>query len=196
MHPRLLIGQSVPSLKGEGTVILRDSQDAKDWQEAVKALLAGDVRERATQLAEEDDDMLAVVHQSIELFQNNGDLVPGTRQFDKELADRFVTLVKPYEVRIDGKLNGYSIQVQPLIDQLRGQIKTERAARTPIPPAATAAAGAPGGAASPAAPAGGVPTQQPAPGPQAGIPAKAGASSEQEDFSVLFGSIGLPNMRI
>ena len=32
--------------------------------------------------------------------------------------------------------------------------------------------------------------------PQAGIPSKAGSGAEKEDFSTLFGTIGLPNLQI
>jgi hypothetical protein len=89
-------------------------------------------------------------------------------------------MAKPYEVRVEGKLQGYSIPVQPIIDQMRTLIK----ARTAAP-----AAPAPPPAAAPVPRA----TLEP---PQAGIPAKAGSSSEKEDFSTLFGTIGLPNLQI
>ena len=39
LHPRMLVGQEVPSLNGDGMETLRDSKDAQDWQEAVKELL-------------------------------------------------------------------------------------------------------------------------------------------------------------
>lgn len=67
-----------------------------------------------------------MIHGSIELFQNNPDLVPGTRQFDAQLAADFVRVAKPYEVRTDGKLQGYSIPVQGLVDQLRRQVTAAR----------------------------------------------------------------------
>lgn len=190
-HPRLLIGEEVPAIGKDGTEKLRDSDDAREWQEAVKALLVDEVRERASRNQSDDDGNLQVLHQSIELFQNNADLVPGTRQFDRELATRFTTLAKPYELRVDGKLYGYSIPAQPLIEQLRAQITTERAAAPiaaqPTPPSV---AGAPA-AAEP------VNTQAPAEPPQAGIPAKAGTSApDAEGFGALFGTIGLPNFRI
>lgn len=185
----MLVGTEVPSLTGgDGAKeVLRDAADAREWQEAVKVLLTDEVRERATKSMEENKGILDTVHQSIELFRDNKDLVPGTRQFDRQLADRFATMVKPYELRVDGKLHGFTIPVQPLIDQLRAALVRERAA---APPAAAAPAAAATGrqAGRPAAP---------ADPPQAGIGAKAGsASDDAEDFSTLFGTLGLPNLRI
>ena len=186
-HPRLLVGTQVPSLTGdEGQMeTLRDASDAREWQEAVKSLLTEEVRERAEKSMEENKGILDTVHASIELFTQNKDLVPGTRQFNRQLADRFAAMAKPYELRVDGKLHGYTIPVQPLIDQLRTQIANER-------PAAPAAAqpekrgpGRPKGSGKPVDP------------PQRGIKAKAGSESgEAEDFSTLFGTLGLPNIRI
>ena len=182
----MLVGKEVPSLTGpEGsTETLRDANDAREWQEAVKQLLTEEVRERATRSLEENKGILETVHQSIELFAQNKDLVPGTRQFDRQLADRFASMAKPYELRVEGKLHGFSIPVQPLIDSLRAQLVAERAA-------APQTAGAPAAAAPGKAPA------KPADPPQAGIGTKAGSSSDDaEDFSTLFGTLGLPNLRI
>lgn len=186
--PRMLVGTQVPAIGKEGTETLRDSQDARDWQEAVKQLLSDEVRDRSTRAMEGSSEMLQVVHQSIELFQNNADLVPGTKQFDKELADQFVKLAKPYELRVEGKLNGYTIPVQPLVEQIRAQLVGTRAA--------AAAAAAPVAPAAPAKPAAPATAQRPAKPPQAGIPSSAGASSEEESFDALFGTIGLSGFRI
>lgn len=180
-HPRLLVGTQVPAIGKEGTETLRDTNDAREWQEAVKSILVEEVRDRAGRKLDESKDFLQTVHASIELFQNNVDLVPGTKNFDIELANRFAKLAAPYELRVDEKLQGYSIPVQPIIDQLRTQLTAERAAK----PAAPAAA-----AKVPAAPA-----RQVDP-PQAGISSKAGSGGSGEDFSTLFGTIGLPNLQI
>jgi len=181
----MLVGTEVPALQGEPGQMetLRDANDAREWQEAVKQLLTDEVRERATREMESNEDIINTVHASIELFALNKDLVPGTRQFDRALADRFAKMAEPYELRVEGKLHGYTIPVQPLIEQLRAQLARERAA-APAPAAAPAAAqrGRPRKAADP---------------PQAGIPSKAGSSSsDEEDFSTLFGTLGLPNFRI
>lgn len=182
-HPRLLIGTEVPRIGTEGTETLRDSADAAEWQEAVKQQLVAEIKDRAVRLAEAGSADLVTVHGAIDLFQNNVDIVPGTKQFDRELADRFVKLAKPYEARNDGKLYGYTIPVQGLLSQLRTQIASERAA-------APAAAAAPVAAAAPAAAA--APVEQ----PQAGIPSKAGSGTDAEDFSTLFGTLGMPGFRI
>lgn len=181
---RMLVGTTVPALNGQGEEVLRDTADAREWQEGVKHLLVEELRGRANQALDENKDFLSTIHASIELFQKNPDLLPGTRDFDVALADRFAKMATPYELRVDGKLQGYSIPVQPLIDQLRDALVAERSAGVQPPAPATAA---PPAAAAPAAP-----VEQ----PQAGIPSKAGNSSEKEDFSTLFGTLGLPNLQI
>lgn len=187
-HPRLLVGTQVPAIGKEGFETIQDTNDAREWQEAVKGLLVEEVRDRAGRALEADSTVLNTLHQSIELFQKNTDLIPGTKSFDVELANRFATLVKPYEHRVEGKLHGYSIPVQPIIDQLRAQVTSERAA-APVPPGTPASGAA---ASKPAAPA--KPAAEP---PQAGISSQAGSAGEdKEEFSTLFGTIGLPNLRI
>jgi hypothetical protein len=185
----MLVGKQVPALNGaEGEMeTLRDANDAREWQEAVKVLLTDEVRERATAAMEENKGILDTVHASIELFTKNPDLVPGTRQFDRQLADRLAGMLKPYELRVEGKLHGYTIPVQPLVESLRASLVAERAAARPAAADAAAAATArPGARSVPAADA-----------PQAGIGSKAGsAGGEAEDFSTLFGTLGLPNLRI
>ena len=180
-HPRLLAGTEVPAIGKEGTEILRDSADAKEWQEAVRALLVAEIEESAKSKMEESGGQLQTLHASIDLFKNNPDLIPGTKQFNRELADKFAALAKPYEIRQDGNgpLLGYSITVQPIIEALRmqqAQPATVQAAGSPTPPAS--------------------PPAEPPAAPQAGIQSKAGSASETEDFSTLFGTIGLPHLQI
>lgn len=183
-HPRMLVGMEVPSIGKDGTEVLRDSTDAAEWKEAVQEQLVAEIKDRAIRLAESGGGELTTVHAAIELFQNNIDLVPGTQQFDRALADRFVTLAEPYKAMSDGKFVGYSIPVQPLVNQIRAQLVAERAI-------APAAAPAPAAAAAPVVPVVAVDA------PQAGIQSKAGGSGEDaSDFSALFGTIGLPGLRI
>lgn len=206
MHPRQLIGTQVPRIGGEGMETLKDSDDAKEWQDAVKSILVEEVRDRATRQMEENAGFLDTVHASIELFQNNTDLIPGTKEFDVELANRFANLAAPYELRVEEKLQGYSIPVQPIIDAIRKQLVEERAQgkSAESPPAAASGESKPAaaetqaaGAAAPPATAPAAPASTPAADPpQAGIQSKAGNSSENEDFSTLFGTIGLPNLQI
>ncbi len=195
-HPRVMVGEQVPDLKGgDGMTTIRDEADAQSWQEAVKSLLTEEVTSRAEKAAESTTDLMNTVHASIDLFRNNADLVPGTKDFDVELANRLTSIVKPYEVRIDGKLHGYSLPVQPLVDQLRELLKAERekASAAGSPPAAggtAAAPAAPAAAGAPSTPAAAVGDQ-----PQAGITSKPGSSGEgKEDFSTLFGTLGLPDL--
>ena len=54
LHPRRLVGQEVPSSTGDGMETLRTSEDAREWQDAIKDLLADEIRERAEQISEED----------------------------------------------------------------------------------------------------------------------------------------------
>lgn len=183
----------MPKLDGsEGMEVLRDAADAAEWQEAAKSLLVQEVRDRASKAIEDSSDLLTTVHQSIELFQNNADLIPGTKDFDVELANEFSELMKPYEARDDEKkLLGYSIPVQPIINKLRSDLAAKRAAK-PEAPAAPASSND-----SPGSPAQQAPAKQEDP-PQAGISSKAGESSDKDDFSTLFGTISpeLRDMRI
>ena len=98
---------------------------------------------------------------------------------------------KPYEVRVDGKLTGYSIPIQPLVEQERARLVLERAQK-PTSQAAPAAPAAPQVKAGTTAP---PPAPEPQEGPQAGIQSRAGSSSEQETFDDLFGTIGLSGFR-
>lgn len=189
-HPRLLVGAKVPNLRGEGEETLRDAKDAEEWQGAVKALLGDEIRERAAKLGEGRKDSMRTLHGAIELFQNNSDLVPGTRQFDKELADNVMKFAKPYSVRVDGKLHGFSIDIQPLVAQEREALAAAR----------TAAKAAPPPEAAPPAPVGrprGSKKEPAGHAPQAGIKSQAGSSADgAEDFDELFATIGLRGMRV
>lgn len=172
---------------------LRDVKDAENWQEAIKSLLVEEVQSRAQAAVETQTAFLETVNNSVKLFQDNPDLIPGTKQFDKELGDRFAALAKPYETRVEGKLMGYAIPVQPLIDSLRATLVTERSAKaaTPAPAAASPAAA---GTGTPVVP----PPPKPEDLPQEGISSKAGSGGgeKEDDFSTLFGTIGLPDFKI
>lgn len=155
----------------------------------MKSILVEEIKSRAQKDLDENKDFLNTLHASVELFTQNSDLVPGTKQFDTELANRFATLAQPYELRVEGKLQGYSIPVQPIIDSIRAQLTAERATKAASSPATAAPAAA---ASSPGA-GEGVQAGDP---PQAGIESKAGNSAEVEDYSTLFGTLGLPGLRI
>jgi hypothetical protein len=197
-HPRALVGQEVPSMVGEGMEVLRDSADARDWQDAAKQQLAAEVKARAERQSDAVKPMMQTLHASVELFRQNHDLIPNTRQFDRELADRFAALSKPYELRVEGKLSGFSIPVQPLVDSVRAQLVAERAAKV-TPPAPPAPAGQPTAQQQRAAEQtrNDVGQFHNPDAPQAGIQSKAGMSGESaEDYSALWGTLGLPNLRL
>lgn len=192
--PYLLVGQKVPAIGREGDQIIRDVEDAKGWQDAVRSLLVAEVKGKAAEAMDADGStQLQTVHASIKMFQDNADLVPKTKTFDADLANRVTSTAKPYEIRNEaGKLLGYSIPLQGIIDQTREALKVERAAAaTAAAPAAAATAAAP--AAGQAATGAAAPAGEP---PQAGITSKAGSSTESEDYSTLFGTLGLSNFTI
>jgi hypothetical protein len=178
-HPRQLVGEKVPDLRpGKGPEdfeTLKDSADAAEWQEMVKRILVDEIKDKATKALEANSSAHTVTQQAIAIFQNNKDLVPKTKEFDKELADEFIKIAGSYALKDDkGKTLGFSIPVQPIIDQVRASLQARRAA---APPAT--------GETPPATP--------PAPGepPQQGIPSKPGAAADQNTFvSDLFGTLG------
>lgn len=179
-HPRELVGMEVPKVNGQpGFEKLRDAQDAADWQEAMKRLLVAEVQGRVSTKQDELRGTYDTIHASIDLFRNNVDMVPGTKQFDNELAKRFVDMTKEYELRSDGKLVGYSVNVQPLINQIRAGLGRERAAQQP-PKAAPAAAAGPTAQQQRAAEQPRNPVGQ-FDAPQAGIQSRAGSSAGTGD---------------
>lgn len=194
------MGRTVPRADGqEGTETLRDSADAQEWQEAIKQMLTAEINARTAKAMEDNSGILNTVHASLDLFKNNPELIPGTKKFDVELANRVTTLLEPYEVREGGKFHGYAIPTQPIINQLKAQIAAERAAKaaaaTGAPPAPGQAAGAPAAPATQAA----APPAAPAPEPpQTAIQSKAGSGEHPEDFGDLFATIhpALRDMRI
>ena len=191
--PRYLIGKQVPRADGtEGTETLRDAQDARDWQDEIKKQLGREVTRRIEAARAENNGMMEVLNNSVQLFQSNPDIVPNSKQFDKELADEFTALIKPFEVRNDsGKLVGWKVDVKPMLVTLRQQLNNRRvasAASTSAPPQGTPTAQQGRAAAQPRNE-GGQWTNPDA--PQAGIPSSAGQSgNDGENLDALFGSLG------
>lgn len=178
-HPLELVGQKLPPLSEDGAdVTYTTAAEVREWQDAVKAVLGRGLQSRVEAMRVEDNEVLSVVHTSIELFQNNHDLIPGSTGFNKPLADQVARLVKPYELRLGEKLTGYSIDIQGIVDQARGQLTTAPAA---TPPAPVKKAGAKKAAAP----------------PQGGIASKAGTSGpEGEDFTPMWNALGIPSIPI
>ena len=184
---RIMVGKTVPSLDGEGTEVLRDEEDVRSWKTALKSILVDEVKDRASSLLEDSGPYLNTIHASLEMFKNNVDLIPGTKDFDKELADKFAVFAKPYEVRDDEeKLIGWSIPTQPIINQLRADLVAARGAKSDPPP--TEKTEQKGEVTQPAS------SKSEDDPPQVGITSKAGSSTESEDFSTLFGTLA-PELR-
>ena len=138
-HPRQLIGTEVPSVTGEGMERLKDSNDARDWQDGVKKLLIDEVASRVDASREQLSGVYSTVHASIDMFRNNHDLIPGTKGFDRELADAVAQAAQPYELRAKDKLVGYSIPIQPVINAVRQQLANTRGQSAGAAAATTAA---------------------------------------------------------
>ena len=185
-HPRELVGLEVPSVTGSGKERLRDTQDARDWQEATSQLLKQEVDSIAKAKSDDMAPTMSILQDSIQRFQNNPDLIPGTKQFDKELADKFAEIAKAYEYRVNGKLFGYQVNVQPLINSIRADLEKQRGAQgvqqqqkqQQRQQQAQQQARTPDGRFD---------------GPQAGIPSKAAQAGEPgEDMSAFWGGVGIP----
>lgn len=178
MHPLELVGQELPAIDGtDGTVTFRTPEEVEQWQGAVRTILTRELEQAVIQRRQESDEILDVVHNSIQMFQANPDLVPGSKSYNKALASEFVRIAEPYALRMNGKLTGYSIPVQGLIDRVRAQVKAASAAPAAAPAKKAAAA--------------------PAAKPQAGIPSKAGAGGGQgEDYAPMWKALGIDSVPI
>lgn len=192
---RMLVGQEVPSLTGPGMERLRDSADARDWQEAVKQMLVGEVESRVEKARDAQRDVSTAIHASIELFRNNTDLIPGTAEFDKDLADAFASQVKDYVVKgPNGKIVGYMVPVQPIINALRAQLAATRTAATAAPAAAAGAAEQAAAATATARQAAAAAQARAADGrfeaPQAGVRSQAGRSADPSEGDEAAGVLG------
>lgn len=190
MHPYRLVNQTVPSLvPGEPDKKLRDTQEARDWQEATAQLLKEEadalVKDRQAEIAP----IMGVIQDSVMLFQNNPDLVPRTQQYDKELADRVMEIGKSYEYRVGGKLLGYHTNMQPIINSIRADLAKSRGASGERSNQARTEQQRQQAAAQARTESG----QFAVDGPQAGITSKAGMSGEEgEDYSAFISALGLP----
>lgn len=177
LHPLELVGKELPSIDGSDTpLVFRTATEVEQYQSAVETILSRELQADVVQRRQQSDEILDVVHASIQLFQDNPDLVPGAKSYNKALAAEFVRTAEPYALRMNGKLTGYSIPVQGLVDQARARVK-----------------------AAPATPAAKAPAKKAAPGakPQAGIPSKAGAGGgEGEDFGPMWKALGIDSAPI
>lgn len=177
LHPMELVGQPLPPLDGsEQDVVFNSVQDVKDWQDAVKTVLRREMQASISNMASHDADIREVLDSSIDLFRTNPDLIPGSKTYNKELAVQFTRMAAPYALRMDGKVTGYSIPVQGMVDQIRGSL----AARKPA-----------------AAPAAKAPAKKVAAPPQGGLQSRAGVSGAgEEDFTPMWNALGIKDVPI
>jgi len=194
-QPRQLIGKTVPKTDGtEGDEVLKDSADAREWQETVRAELIKEVRDRTSRKADEARSSMETLHSSLKLFQDNADLVPDTKQFDLELATQFLAFARAYEKVEDGKFVGYTIPVQPLVDQVRATLTAARTAAAAATGAAAPTAQQQAAAAQARNQAGQFTNPD---APQAGIQSRAGNSAEgKEDMTAFWATLGLPDLQL
>lgn len=133
LTPRELIGKQVPSFNKDGNETLRDRDDAKDWLETLNETLSREVELKVERKMEETRDVTNTLQESIQLFQNNTDMIPNTKNFDPELVSRFYKVAKHYTQTRDGKIIGFAVNVQPLINEIRQDLAKERATK-PVAP--------------------------------------------------------------
>ena len=181
--PRLLIGDTVPSIKAGGEPeVIKSSEDAKDWQDAVRQVISAQIATRTEALMGEARPVLSTLQDSVSLFRNNKDLVPGTNEFNPELVRRFITMAGAYIHRIDGKAVGFRVDVQPLIDSIRDELGTTAPAPTARQEQVAGQARTPEGRFD---------------APQAGIPSTSGLSGvEEESYDAFWKTLNMPTMNI
>ena len=181
VHPRLLIGDTVPSVKAGGAPeVLKTSEDARDWQEAVRGIITEQVTNRTSALMNDARPLLGTLQDSVNLFRSNRDLIPGTAEYNPQLAKQFIEMTKAYLFVADGKPLGWRVDVQPILDSIRQSL----------------------GAAAPTARQEQVASQPRATdgkwdAPQAGIPSRTGSSgAEEEDYSAFWKTVGMSDMNL
>lgn len=190
--PYELAGTEVPSIRpGEETTRLKDSGEAKEYQEATKSLIEREIKAKVDAKMQDAKPMASVLQDSVLMFQNNPDLIPNTKQYDKELADAVVEAGKSYELRVKDKLYGYQVPMQPIINQLRSLLEKQRGAS-----GVTAAQAREAAAARAAQQTRNNHGQfQGGDGPQAGIASKAGLSGvggSDDNYDQFWSGVGMP----
>jgi hypothetical protein len=199
MSPLELAGTEVPSIRrgaqpGEKMRLL-DTQMARDWQESVNKIIERGENDLVKTRTTELKPMLSTIQESFLLLQNNPDLIIGAAEFDRELAERFERAAKTYEVKSQGKVIGYGVNVQPLINEIRAGLSKERGVsseKAQQQRVEAARAQAAGQARTPQ----GQFTNPAAPAPQVGVQGKQGAvtaGKDDEDYSTFWAGVGMPN---
>jgi len=194
--PFLLVGTEVPDLRPnaqpQDKVKLLDTQMARDYQEALSQQIENEIQSRVDSRTEQVRPLLGVIQESVQMFQNNPDLVVGSKQFDPDLAERFASMASAYEYKLNDKVIGYQVNVQPLINSIRSQLEKERGADGVVQQQAQTARQQQAAAQAREQETGRFS------GPQAGIPSTAqqtGAAAE-DDMSTFWAGVGMPDVTI
>jgi len=192
IHPRRLVGMKVPALSPNGEdILIRDTEDAKSWQEATKELINEEIDSQVKTRQQDVNPLMGVIQDSVMLFQNNPDLIPNTKQYDRDLAAKVMEVAESYAYKINGKLIGFQTNLQPIINSFRAQIAAQRGAQNQQQVQARQEQQRQQAQAQARTTTGQFAAD---PGPQAGIESKAGMTGgeDEEDFSSFFRAMGLP----
>ncbi|QYC53817.1 hypothetical protein SEA_EUGENEKRABS_47 [Microbacterium phage EugeneKrabs] len=190
--PVRLVGMEVPSLAKNAQpgdkIKLLDSAQVAQYQKDLSQILESEIRTKTQEKADSVRPMATVIQESFLLFENNPDLIPNTKGFDRELAARFTEIAKTYEVKVNGKVIGYQdINVQPLINSLRADLAKQRGASGVTQAQARAEQQRQAAAQQERNDAGQF-------APQAGVQSKAGMSGEPaEGYDAFWAASGVPN---
>ena len=182
-----LVGREVPNLHGEGNTKLLTSDDAARYQRDLVGLVEAEVRDKIKVMRQDSQPMRTVIAESFLMFENNPDLIPGTKDFDPELAALVVEQLKSYELKTPKGVIGYQdVNVQPLINSIRATLAKGRGASGATAAARQAAARA-AAAAQPREEDGKFSA------PQGGVLSKANMSGgdDSEDFSAFWSASGV-----
>ena len=128
LHPLQLVGKPLPSVNGDDKPFVpRDTQDARDWIDATKMLIEAEVKDITAAKEKEAQPLRSIIQDSVMMLTNNKDLIPGTVEYDPELNRKFTAMAQPFEMRgAKGELLGYQGNMQPLINELRTDLATQR----------------------------------------------------------------------
>lgn len=109
-------------------MLIRDGQQARDYIEGASKLIERGVEDLVGTKNRELQPLRSVIQESFLLFQNNPDIVEGSKTFDKELATRFASMAQSFAFIHNGQTIGYQGNVQPMLNELRTNLAKERGA--------------------------------------------------------------------
>ncbi|WVX89589.1 hypothetical protein SEA_HITCHHIKER_52 [Microbacterium phage HitchHiker] len=190
--PSELVGQEVLSISAgaakDDKITLRTRAEAAEYQQDLNTIVQKEINGIAAERRDAARPMATVIQESFLLFENNPDLVPGTKGFDRELATRFAEIADTYGVKVNGSLIGYKdINTQQLVNTLRKSLEKERGANGVTAAQQRAEQQRQAAAAQERNDAGQFQ------GPQGGVLSKAGIQGDAaDDYSAFWGASGVP----